>query len=102
MKPLHSQRLKISVVFSLAFTLVFSTIISPPVRAQSKLPAPTTHLNDTAAVVAESDKQQLEHILTNLQQRSGVNLTVLTVQTTGGVDIFVYSAAVPAIGISAS
>ena len=94
MKRLHSQRLKLSVVFSLTFNLFFSTIISPPVHAQSKLPVPTTHLNDTAAAVAESDKQQLENILTNLQQRSGINFTVLTVQTTGGVDIFDYSASV--------
>src|ERR1700682_5054381 len=91
MKLSHSQSFKLIIVLSLTFTLLISTIVSPPVYAQSTLPAPTTHVSDTAAVVAEPAKQQLENILANLQQRSGVNFVVLTVQTTGGVEIFDYS-----------
>lgn len=94
MKLSHSYSLKLIVGFSLTFSLFFSTITSPPVLGQSKLPAPTSHLDDTAGVVTEPAKQQLENILINLQQRSGVNLTVLAVQTTAGKDIFDYSAAV--------
>ena len=94
MKSLHSQSLKFIVVLCLTFTLFFSTIVSPPVYAQAKLPAPATHVSDTAGVIAEQARQQLENILGNLQQRSGVNFVVLTVQTTGGLDIYDYSAGV--------
>jgi tetratricopeptide (TPR) repeat protein len=58
------------------------------------LPAPTTHVNDNAGAIADPLKLQLENTLANLQQRSSINLTVLTVQTTGGQDIFDYSAEV--------
>jgi len=94
MTQLHSQSLKLIFVLFLTFTLFFSTIVAPPVSAQSKLAAPATHVSDAAGVVSDQAKQQLENILGNLQQRSDVNFVVLTVQTTRGQDIFVYSAAV--------
>lgn len=94
MKLLHSQSLKLIVTLSITFAVFFSTLVSPPVYAQSKLAAPTSHVSDTAGVVNEPTKQQLENILANLQQRSGVNLTILTVPTTGGVELFDYSAKV--------
>lgn len=93
MKLSHCQSLRLIVVFSIAFALFLSTLVSPVAIAQSQeQPAPTTHVSDAAGVVNEQTKQQLENILTNLQQRSGINLTVLTVQTTGGIEIFDYSA----------
>lgn len=92
MKLSHSQWPQVSIVLTLTFTLFFATLVAPPVYAQEKLPPPASHVSDSAGVVTAPAKQQLENILANLQQRSGVNFVVLTVPTTGGVEIYDYSA----------
>jgi uncharacterized membrane protein YgcG/tetratricopeptide (TPR) repeat protein len=92
MKQSNSQRSRVVIVLALSFTVFFSTLVAPPVYAQEKVPAPATHVSDTAGVVPEATRQQLENILTNLQQRSGVNFMVQTVQSTGGVELYDYSA----------
>jgi uncharacterized membrane protein YgcG/tetratricopeptide (TPR) repeat protein len=75
-------------IYSLISALLFSTLVTVRAQEQAKLPAPTSHLNDNAGVIAAADRQQLENILNNLQLRSGLNFTVLTLKTTGGRDIF--------------
>ena len=85
------QSLRSILALSLIFGLFFATLVTVRAQGQAKLPVPTTHVSDTAGKVTEPVKQRLENILANLQQRSGINLTVLTVQTTGGQDIFDYS-----------
>ncbi len=77
----------ISVLF-LSHTLFFSSLAVPSVQAQEK---PDTHVNDAGATLSEPEKQQLENILLNLQLRGGINLTVITVKTTEGRDIYDYS-----------
>src|SRR5437667_11239993 len=88
----HFQGRRLLLAFSLTAALFFSTLVSPPVHAQSRLPVPSTHVSDTAGAVPEAAKQQLENILANLQQRSEVNFVVLTVPTTGGMDRYAYAA----------
>lgn len=58
--------------------------------AQTKLPSRVSHINDFAGVVDARTRQRLETILENLQQRTGVQVDVATVQT-AGIDIFQYS-----------
>ena len=62
-------------------------------RAQEKvkLPARIGYVNDFAGVVDEQTKQRLETILDNVKQRTGIELDLATVQTTGNQDIFDYS-----------
>ncbi len=60
-------------------------------QAQSHLPAPASQVNDFARVIDETTKHTLENLLTDLKQRAGINLTVVTVQTTAGKDIFDFS-----------
>ena len=62
-------------------------------RAQerAKLPARIGYVNDFAGVVDEKTKQRLEAILDNVKQRTGIELDLATVQTTGSQDIFDYS-----------
>lgn len=91
MKPSNHQSLRLILILSVTFALFFSALVKPQAQEQAKLPRPTTHLTDTAGVVEEQAKQQLENTLANLQQRSGINLVVATVQTTGGRDIFDFS-----------
>jgi tetratricopeptide (TPR) repeat protein len=91
MMLLNRQSLKLVLVLSVISSLFFSALVAPSVRGQSKLPAPTTHVSDAAAAIGDQVKRQLENILTNLQLRSGINLTVVTVKTTGGLDIYDFS-----------
>ena len=62
-------------------------------RAQDKtqLPARTGYVNDFAHVVDDPTRQRLDTILDNLKTRSGIELNLATVQTTGNQDIFVFS-----------
>jgi polysaccharide export outer membrane protein len=55
------------------------------------LPAPVSQVNDFASVVDEMTKHTLETLLSDLKQRAGINLTVVTVHTTAGQDIFDFS-----------
>ncbi|HYN24975.1 MAG TPA: TPM domain-containing protein [Pyrinomonadaceae bacterium] len=62
-------------------------------RAQDKtqLPARTGYVNDFAHVVDDPTRQRLDTILDNLKTRSGIELNLATVQTTGNQDIFAFS-----------
>lgn len=61
---------------------------------QSPLPAPTGYVNDFANVIDQTTKDQLETTLTNLDKQQQIQFAVVTVETTGGQDIFDYSRAV--------
>src|SRR3989442_1781454 len=91
MKLFTRQNLRQILVLALSFALCLSVIVTPLAQTQSKLPAPTGHINDLARAIDEPSKQRLENTLANLQQRSGINFTVVTVQTTGGRDIYDFS-----------
>ncbi|HYE66726.1 MAG TPA: TPM domain-containing protein, partial [Pyrinomonadaceae bacterium] len=51
-------------------------------------------VNDYAGVIDPATKQRLETILTNLRERTRIEMAVVTVKTTGDQDIFDYSLAV--------
>jgi tetratricopeptide (TPR) repeat protein/uncharacterized membrane protein YgcG len=61
--------------------------------AQEKvqLPARTGYVNDFAHVVDETTSRRLDTILDNVKKRSGIELNLATVQTTGNQDIFSFS-----------
>ncbi|MDQ3666753.1 MAG: TPM domain-containing protein [Acidobacteriota bacterium] len=62
-------------------------------RAQEKaqLPARTGYVNDFARVVDDAARQRLDTLLDNFKKRSGIELNLATVQTTGDQDIFAFS-----------
>ncbi len=60
----------------------------------SPLPAPTSPVNDYAGVFDPAAKQQLEEKLTQFKTKTGVELAVAVVKTTGDRPIFDYSLAV--------
>ena len=62
--------------------------------AQSPLPPPIGYVNDYAKVIDNATKRQLETTLTNLDQQQQIQFSVVTVDTTGGQEIFDYSLAV--------
>lgn len=83
---------------ALVSSIVIATVLSAGYlgmnsRAQVKtpLPARTGYVNDFAQVVDDTTRQRLDTILDNLKKRSGIELDLVTVQTTGNLDIFAFS-----------
>ena len=62
--------------------------------AQSPLPKPTGYVNDYAHVIDSASKQQIETTLASLDRQHQIQMSVVTVETTGDQDIFNYSLAV--------
>lgn len=58
---------------------------------QSPLPAPADYVSDFAKVIDAATKRRLEARLDELKRSTGVEFAVVTVETTGGRDIFDYS-----------
>src|SRR3989442_7587097 len=78
-----------------AFALLVTAIVSASGQAaQSPLPPPNGYVNDYAKVVDRATKQRLETTLANLDHQQQIQFSVVTVDTTGGQDIFDYSLAV--------
>src|SRR5882762_6960953 len=78
-----------------AFVVLLTGMVSAYAQtAQSPLPKPTGYVNDYAGVVDSSTKDRLETTLGNLDRQHQIQFSVVTVDTTGGQDIFDYSLAV--------
>src|SRR5437868_11725816 len=88
-------RPRIFLMCARAFILLVATIVSASGQtAQSPLPPPTGYVNDYARVIDPATKQQLETTLANLDRQQKIQFSVVTVDTTGGREIFDYSLAV--------
>src|SRR6266702_6127610 len=88
-------RPRIFLMCARAFVLLVAAIASASGQtAQSPLPPPTGYVNDYAAVIDQATKQRLETTLANLDHQQQIQFSVVTVDTTGGRDIFDYSLAV--------
>jgi uncharacterized protein len=85
-------------ILSVLFLLL--GLVSVTVTAQTKvqspvpLPVPFTPIVDNANVIDEPTKLRLGSIYLNLKQRADIEFAVLTVATTGDLDIFDFSLAV--------
>jgi uncharacterized protein len=63
-------------------------------RSPVPLPVPFNPIVDNAGVIDADTRQRLESIWRGLKERGNIEFAVLTVNTTGGADIFDYSLAV--------
>jgi uncharacterized protein len=61
--------------------------------AQSPLSKPAGYVNDFAGVIDSATKDRLEITLGNLDKQHSIQFAVVTIDTTGGQDIFDYSLA---------
>src|SRR6266850_5174006 len=86
------KRSQFLLILTVAFVLLL--IAKGPANAQSPLPQPTGYVNDFAGVVDAATKARLETTLGNLDRQQQIQFSVVTVDTTGGQDIFDYSLAV--------
>ncbi len=88
-------RTRVLLVFALPFVLLlFARGSANAQPAQSPLPQPTGYVNDYAKVVDSATKARLETTLGNLDRQQQIQFSVVTIDTTGGQDIFDYSLAV--------
>jgi uncharacterized protein len=85
------------------FLLLLCALLLIVISARSQTPTPTppvpppvpfTPVLDNANVIDPQTRQRLEAIYENLKQRANIEFAVLTVPTTGDLDIFDFSLAV--------
>ena len=88
MRVLLSLTFGCAVLFS-ATDLTFAQTGQPPIP----LPSPFTPIVDQANVIDADTENKLGSIYLNLRQRANTQFAVVTVDTTGGQDIFEYSLA---------
>jgi uncharacterized protein len=88
-------RTRVLLIFTVVFVLLLIASGSANAQtAQSPLPQPTGYVNDYAGVVDKATKDRLETTLANLDRQQQIQFSVVTVDTTGGQEIFDYSLAV--------
>src|SRR6266446_3002227 len=86
---------RVLLIFTVAFVLLLLGKGSANAQtAQSPLPQPTGYVNDYAGVIDSATKARLETTLSNLDRQQQIQFSVVTVDTTGGQEIFDYSLAV--------
>jgi len=79
---------------AIVLLLLLSALSLPHVFArvpQDKLPSPSSHINDFAAVLNSVNRERLESILEQLKGRTDVDLVIAVVKTAGSEDLYDYS-----------
>ncbi len=71
--------------------LVLAMLCGAALLSAQKFPSPTGFVNDFAGVMKPETKQQLEGILADLKQKTGVEVTVVTVKDMGGLDVSTFA-----------
>src|SRR5260370_24862562 len=89
------KRTRVFLIFTVAFLLLLmGRGLANAQAAQLPLPQPTGYVNDYAGVVDSATKERLETTIGSLERQQQIQFSVVTVDTTGGQDIFDYSLAV--------
>jgi tetratricopeptide (TPR) repeat protein len=71
--------------------LLLASAATQKAQTTAQVPARTGYVNDFAKAIDETTRQQLENTLANLKEKTGLQFDVVTVETTGGQDIFDFS-----------
>lgn len=71
--------------------LALTLLVLSAAYGQADLPMPRHYVEDYAGVINDSDERSLNGILQELEQKTGAQYIVLTVQTTGGLPIEQFS-----------
>src|SRR3989440_12662112 len=85
---------RLSVLAAVFGLLLLASGLAQAQATQSPLPQPTGYVNDYAHVIDSATKERLETTLGNLDRQQQIQFSVVTVDTTGGQDIFDYTLAV--------
>lgn len=77
--------------FSKLVFVIFLLNIIPICSGQTNLPMPRNYVEDYANVINDSDERSLNGILKELEQKTGAQYIILTMETTGGLPIEQFS-----------
>ncbi len=91
---LASRLLVLAFACATLFSAAQTTALAQTGKSPIPLPEPFTPIVDYAHVIDPENRTKLESIYVNLKQRADIEFAVVTVDTTGGQDIFDYSLAV--------
>lgn len=91
MKPLLYRKATLLLVACAAAALFLFLGVNQSAQTTPQLPARTGHINDFAHLIDDATRQRLETTLENLKQKTAIQFDVVTVETTGGQDIFDFS-----------
>jgi uncharacterized protein len=99
LRPRHDfafRRTLVLALLALACTvcLLQTTALAQTETSPVPLPSPFTPVVDQANVIDPATREKIESIYRNLKQRADIEFAVVTVDTTGGRDVFDYSLAV--------
>jgi uncharacterized protein len=78
-------------LLTVAIVAAWPAVLSAGSLAVPNLPMPSEYVDDLAHVVNAQDKHTLNGILQELEQKTGVQYIILTVDTTGGIPIEEFS-----------
>lgn len=93
--PYIKQRVRFALsVVLLTFCFAFTGWAQQKPQSPVPLPVPFTPVVDKAGVIDAATQARLETIFSNLKERGDIEFGVLTVPTTGDLDIFDFSLAV--------
>jgi uncharacterized protein len=77
----------ITTLFHLLIILLSAIAVVAPLRAGDAIPEITSPVNDYAGVIDPEDETRISGMIVAHREKTGVQVAVLTVNTTGGVDI---------------
>lgn len=76
------------IIFTLTTTItLLLCLVGGVASGQTDMPTPRHHVEDYANVINDSDEQSLNGVLQELEQKTGAQYIILTVETTGGLPI---------------
>src|SRR5262245_9582699 len=85
---------RLVVLFTLVLAVPFLAAAQSTTQSPVPLPVPFTPVVDNANVIDADTRTRLETLYTNLKDKADIEFAVLTVPTTGDLDMFDYSLAV--------
>ncbi len=91
----RSRQIQLAALILLClFALSSHQVLAQPAKSPVPLPSPFTPIIDNANVIDPATRTKLETIFKNLKERADIEFAVVTVPTTGDMDIFEYSLAI--------
>ncbi|MBC8028665.1 MAG: TPM domain-containing protein [Pyrinomonadaceae bacterium] len=91
MRILDRRKIRLILLTSGCLALFCFASVTQFAQTKTQLPARTGHVSDFTGVVSEKTRQQLENILANVKQKTGIEFDIAVVASTGGQDIFDFS-----------
>ena len=76
---------------ALLVVVLWCGALSQVARAQQTLPVPRNHVEDRANLLDPTSERRIDGYLTELEQKTGAQIILLTIDTTGGEDPFEFA-----------